>query len=561
MKSVSSSLTSTSNAIEHRCDVLIIGSGAAGLSLALKLADHCQVIVLSKSDRNEGSTRYAQGGIAAVFDEQDSIDAHVKDTLAAGAGLCDEPAVRFTAERAKASLEWLIGYGVPFDTEKSESGEERFHLTREGGHSHRRILHAADATGEALQITLNDAVSTHPNIHVFERYNAIDLIPSKEEKNSVVGAYVWNRQQEHVEVIRAPFIALATGGGSKVYQYTSNPDVSSGDGIAMAWRAGCRVANMEFNQFHPTCLFHPQARNFLITEALRGEGANLCHADGTRFMHKFDERGDLAPRDVVARAIDYEMKRLGADCMYLDISHKPADFIVKHFPNIYRKCRSLGIDITREPIPVVPAAHYSCGGVMTDFNAKTDLNNVYAIGEVAYTGLHGANRMASNSLLECVVFASAAADDIIKNLPSADCEESIAPWDESQVSNSDEEVIIQHNWHELRLFMWDYVGIVRTDKRLERAMRRIKLLEQEITEYYSHFRVSNNLLELRNLVTVAELIVRCAMERKESRGLHFNLDHPEQVDNPVPTILIPKKQLSGADVGSLITQDSFNDED
>ncbi len=561
MKSVSSSLTSTSNAIEHRCDVLIIGSGAAGLSLALKLADHCQVIVLSKSDRNEGSTRYAQGGIAAVFDEQDSIDAHVKDTLAAGAGLCEEPAVRFTAERAKASLEWLISYGVPFDTEKSESGEERFHLTREGGHSHRRILHAADATGEALQITLNDAVSTHPNIHIFERYNAIDLIPSKEEKNSVVGAYVWNRQQEHVEVIRAPFVALATGGGSKVYQYTSNPEVSSGDGIAMAWRAGCRVANMEFNQFHPTCLFHPQARNFLITEALRGEGANLCHADGTRFMHKFDERGDLAPRDVVARAIDYEMKRLGADCMYLDISHKPADFIVKHFPNIYRKCRSLGIDITREPIPVVPAAHYSCGGVMTDFNAKTDLNNVYAIGEVAYTGLHGANRMASNSLLECVVFASAAAEDIIKNLPSADCEESIAPWDESQVSNSDEEVIIQHNWHELRLFMWDYVGIVRTDKRLERAMRRIKLLEQEITEYYSHFRVSNNLLELRNLVTVAELIVRCAMERKESRGLHFNLDYPEQLDNPVPTILIPRKQLSGADVGSLITQDSFADAD
>ena len=561
MKSVSSSLTSTSNAIEHRCDVLIIGSGAAGLSLALKLADHCQVIVLSKSDRNEGSTRYAQGGIAAVFDEQDSIDAHVKDTLAAGAGLCEEPAVRFTAERAKASLEWLISYGVPFDTEKSESGEERFHLTCEGGHSHRRILHAADATGEALQITLNDAVSTHPNIHIFERYNAIDLIPSKEEKNSVVGAYVWNRQQEHVEVIRAPFVALATGGGSKVYQYTSNPDVSSGDGIAMAWRAGCRVANMEFNQFHPTCLFHPQARNFLITEALRGEGANLCHADGTRFMHKFDERGDLAPRDVVARAIDYEMKRLGADCMYLDISHKPADFIVKHFPNIYRKCRSLGIDITREPIPVVPAAHYSCGGVMTDFNAKTDLNNVYAIGEVAYTGLHGANRMASNSLLECVVFASAAAEDIIKNIPSADCEESIAPWDESQVSNSDEEVIIQHNWHELRLFMWDYVGIVRTDKRLERAMRRIKLLEQEITEYYSHFRVSNNLLELRNLVTVAELIVRCAMERKESRGLHFNLDYPEQLDNPVPTILIPRKQLSGADVGSLITQDSFADAD
>ncbi len=553
MKSVSSSLPSTPSAIEHRCDVLIIGSGAAGLSLALKLADHCNVIVLSKSDRNEGSTRYAQGGIAAVFDEQDSIDAHVQDTLLAGGGLCDEAAVRFTAERAKSALTWLIGSGVPFDTEKDDKGEERYHLTREGGHSHRRILHAADATGEALQVTLNDAVSAHPNIHIFERYNAIDLIPSKTNAGQITGAYVWNRQQEHVEVIRAKFITLATGGGSKVYQYTSNPDVSSGDGIAMAWRAGCRVANMEFNQFHPTCLYHPQARNFLITEALRGEGAKLCHADGTPFMKQFDERGDLAPRDVVARAIDYEMKRLGADCMYLDISHKPADFIVKHFPNIYRKCRSLGIDITREPIPVVPAAHYSCGGVMTDFNAKTDLDNVYAIGEVAYTGLHGANRMASNSLLECVVFASAAAENILSRLQDATSEEPIAPWDESQVSNSDEEVIIQHNWHELRLFMWDYVGIVRTDKRLERAMRRIQLLEQEIAEYYAHFRVSNNLLELRNLVTVAELIVRCAMQRKESRGLHFNLDHPETSDKPEPTILTPSKNRTRTEPGTLST--------
>ncbi|WP_414827984.1 L-aspartate oxidase [Alteromonas sp. H39] len=553
MKSVLSSLPSASSSIEHRCDVLIIGSGAAGLSLALKLADHCNVIVLSKSDRNEGSTRYAQGGIAAVFDEQDSIDAHVQDTLLAGGGLCDEAAVRFTAERAKSALTWLIGSGVPFDTEKDDKGEERYHLTREGGHSHRRILHAADATGEALQVTLNDAVSAHPNIHIFERYNAIDLIPSKTTPGQINGAYVWNRQQEHVEVIRAKFITLATGGGSKVYQYTSNPDVSSGDGIAMAWRAGCRVANMEFNQFHPTCLYHPQARNFLITEALRGEGAKLCHADGTPFMTRFDERGDLAPRDVVARAIDFEMKRLGADCMYLDISHKPADFIVKHFPNIYRKCRSLGIDITREPIPVVPAAHYSCGGVMTDFNAKTDLNNVYAIGEVAYTGLHGANRMASNSLLECVVFATAAAENILTRLQDVTAEEPIAPWDESQVSNSDEEVIIQHNWHELRLFMWDYVGIVRTNKRLERAMRRIQLLEQEIAEYYAHFRVSNNLLELRNLVTVAELIVRCAMQRKESRGLHFNLDYPDTSDKAEPSILTPSKNRQQTEPGTLST--------
>lgn len=523
--------------IEHHCNVLIVGSGAAGLSLALKLADHCQVIVLSKSNLSEGSTRYAQGGIAAVFDEQDSIDSHVKDTLNAGAGLCDQQAVEFTASQAKRCMQWLINFGVPFDTELDEQGHSRFHLTREGGHSHRRILHAADATGEAVQVTLQDAVKQHPNIHLFERYNAIDLIKSKQDDKRCLGAYVWNRSQEHVEVIRSDFIALASGGSSKVYQYTSNPDVSSGDGIAMAWRAGCSVANMEFNQFHPTCLYHPDARNFLITEALRGEGAILCHEDGTRFMHKFDPRGELAPRDIVARAIDYEMKRLGADCMYLDISHKPADFITKHFPNIYRRCRSLGIDITRQPIPIVPAAHYSCGGVVTDFNAKTNMDNLYAIGEVAYTGLHGANRMASNSLLECVVFAHAAADHISQRLEQQQANEPIAPWDESQVDDSDEIVIIQHNWHELRLFMWDYVGIVRTNKRLERAMRRIELLKQEIEEYYSNFRVSNNLLELRNLVVVAELIVRCAMQRKESRGLHYNLDYPEQLPDPQPSIL------------------------
>ncbi len=553
MNSTSSSLPSSHQAIEHQCDVLIIGSGAAGLSLALKLAEHCQIIVLSKSDRNEGSTRYAQGGIAAVFDEQDSIESHVADTLDAGAGLCDEKIVTYTAQEAKNALEWLIHFGVPFDTEESSDGQTKYHLTREGGHSHRRILHAADATGEAIQTTLNDAVAAHPNIHFFERYNAIDLIASEHTAKHCKGVYVWNRKREQVEVIRSRFITLATGGGSKVYQYTSNPDVSSGDGIAMAWRAGCRVANMEFNQFHPTCLYHPQARNFLISEALRGEGAQLCHADGTRFMQNFDKRGDLAPRDIVARAIDFEMKRLGADCMYLDISHKSADFIVKHFPNIYRKCRSLGIDITRQPIPVVPAAHYSCGGVMTDINARTDLDNVYAIGEVAYTGLHGANRMASNSLLECVVFAKAAAEHILSRLSDKPSTEPIAPWDESQVSNSDEEVIIQHNWHELRLFMWDYVGIVRTNKRLERALRRIQLLEQEIHEYYAHFKVSNNLLELRNLVMVAELIVRCAMQRKESRGLHFNVDFPETLEQSAPTILTPSKSLIEEEPGTLST--------
>ena len=536
--------TATSSSIEHQCDVLIIGSGAAGLSLALKLAEHCNVIVLSKSVRTEGATRYAQGGIAAVFDETDSIESHVKDTVTAGAGLCDEDVVRYTAERGKSCMQWLINFGMPFDTEIGADGETRYHLTREGGHSHRRILHAADATGQAVQVTLTEAVSQHPNIHLFERYNAIDLIKSKTDSNRCIGAYVWSRNQEHVEVIRSRYVALASGGASKVYQYTSNPDVSSGDGIALAWRAGCRVANMEFNQFHPTCLFHPEARNFLITEALRGEGAYLCHADGSKFMHKFDPRADLAPRDIVARAIDFEMKRLGADCMYLNISHKPADFIVKHFPNIYRKCRSLGIDITRQPIPVVPAAHYSCGGVMTDLNSKTDLDNVYAVGEVAYTGLHGANRMASNSLLECIVFAHAAAEHIKSQVPLEIIPESIPPWDESRVTNSDEEVIIQHNWHELRLFMWDYVGIVRTNKRLERAMRRIQLLEQEIDEYYANFKISNNLLELRNLVTVAELIVRCAIDRKESRGLHYNVDYPETLQSSNATVLKPSNRKS-----------------
>jgi L-aspartate oxidase len=531
-----------SQTIEHRCDLLIIGSGAAGLSLALSMAEHCNVIVLSKSDINEGSTKYAQGGIAAVFDDMDSTESHIKDTLNAGAGLCDEAVVTFTASNAKESMQWLIDKGVPFDQEKSATGETKFHLTREGGHSHRRILHAADATGAAVQATLSDDVANHPNIHLFERYNAIDLIKSTTVAEHCVGAYVWNRKKERVEIVRSRFITLATGGGSKVYQYTSNPDVSSGDGIAMAWRAGCEIANMEFNQFHPTCLYHPDAGNFLISEALRGEGAFLCHADGTKFMHKFDERADLAPRDIVARAIDFEMKRLGADCMYLDISHKSNDFIKKHFPNIYRRCRSLGIDITTQAIPVVPAAHYTCGGVVTNLDARTNLQNVYAIGETAYTGLHGANRMASNSLLECIVFARAAAKHIVSRLHGDWIDETIRPWDESRVIDSDEQVIIQHNWHELRLFMWDYVGIVRTNKRLERALRRINLLKQEIDEYYSNFKVSNNMLELRNLVCVAQLIVTCAMQRKESRGLHYNLDYPDMLEHPKPTII--QKQLS-----------------
>ncbi|MFD2168021.1 L-aspartate oxidase [Thalassotalea euphylliae] len=526
---------------QHNCDVLIIGSGAAGLTLALHLAQTADVIVLSKGPINEGSTFYAQGGIAAVFDENDSVDSHVDDTLIAGAGICDEEMVRFTAENAKACLEWLIKQGVVFDKEESDNGDEKYHLTREGGHSHRRILHAADATGQAVQETLVDRINQHNRIRVFERYNAIDLINQHDSngKNNCVGAYIWNRNSEKVESIHARKTILATGGASKVYQYTSNPDVASGDGIAMAWRAGCRVANMEFNQFHPTCLFHPEAGTFLLTEALRGEGAILRRPNGSRFMPEFDERAELAPRDIVARAIDYEMKRLGADCMYLDISHKSADFIKQHFPTIYQKTKSLGIDMTRQPIPVVPAAHYTCGGVMIDKHGRTDVENLYAIGEVAYTGLHGANRMASNSLLECLVFARAAATDITTSLKAPHKYIKLPKWDESRVTDSDEEVVIQHNWHELRLFMWDYVGIVRTTKRLERALHRVELLQREIDDYYRHFRVSNNLLELRNLVQVAELIINSAMQRKESRGLHYTLDYPDLQENSGATILSP----------------------
>lgn len=528
---------------EHSCDVLIIGSGAAGLSLALRLADKHQVIVLSKGLVTEGSTFYAQGGIAAVFDETDSIDSHVEDTLIAGSGICDRHAVEFVASNARSCVQWLIDQGVLFDTHIQPNGKESYHLTREGGHSHRRILHAADATGKEVETTLVSKAQNHPNIRVLERSNTVDLIISDKiglpGARRVVGAWVWNRNKEAVETCHAKAVVLATGGASKVYQYTTNPDISSGDGIAMAWRAGCRVANLEFNQFHPTALYHPQARNFLLTEALRGEGAYLKRPDGTRFMADFDERGELAPRDIVARAIDHEMKRLGADCMFLDISHKPAEFIRHHFPMIYEKLLGLGINLTKDPVPIVPAAHYTCGGVMVDDYGRTDVDGLYAIGEVSYTGLHGSNRMASNSLLECLVYGWSAAEDITRRMPYAHGVSMLPPWDESRVENPDERVVIQHNWHELRLFMWDYVGIVRTTKRLERALRRINMLQQEIDEYYAHFRVSNNLLELRNLVQVAELIVRCAMMRKESRGLHFTLDYPELLTHSGPSILSP----------------------
>ena len=525
-------------------DVLIIGGGAAGLSLALRLADTARVVTLAKGELHEGSTYYAQGGISAVLDAGDSIESHVQDTLIAGADLCHADTVRFTVEHARAAIEWLSAQGTPFTRESNAEGGAEYHLHREGGHSHRRIVHAADATGRAIQTTLEQRARQHPNITLNEQCSAIDLITGRKlglSGNRCLGAYVLNRHTGQVEVCAARFVVLATGGASRAYLYSSNPDGSTGDGIAMAWRAGCRVANMEFIQFHPTCLYHPQAKNFLISEAVRGEGGTLLLPDGSRFMQHFDPRLELAPRDIVARAIDHEMKRLGAECVYLDISHKPADFIRAHFPNIYAKCLEYGFDMTRQPIPVVPAAHYTCGGVMTDRAARTDLEGLYAIGEVAFTGLHGANRMASNSLLECLVFAAAAADDIRSRLEHAPEPPPLPDWDESRVTDSDEEVVVSHNWAELRQFMWDYVGIVRTDKRLQRAQHRVDLLLREIGEYYGNFRIGGNLIELRNLAQVADLIIRCALARRESRGLHYTLDYPKANESTPgrDTVLVP----------------------
>ncbi len=528
----------------HRTDVLIIGCGAAGLSLALRLAETTRVVALAKGPLHEGSTYYAQGGISAVLDAGDSIESHVQDTLIAGAGLCHPDAVRFTVEHGREIIEWLSAQGVPFTLEPNAEGNVDYHLHREGGHSHRRIAHAADATGRAIQTTLEERARQHPHITLHDHYSAVDLITSRKlglGDNRCLGAYVLNRETGQVEVIAARFVVLATGGASRVYLYSSNPDGSTGDGIAMAWRAGCRVANMEFMQFHPTCLYHPKAKSFLISEAVRGEGGVLLLPDGGRFMQDFDPRLELAPRDVVARAIDHEMKRLGADCVYLDISHQPADFIRGHFPNIHAKCQEYGFDMTREPLPVVPAAHYTCGGVMTDLAGHTDLAGLYAIGEVAFTGLHGANRMASNSLLECLVFAAAASADLRGRLRQVPEPPPLPPWDESRVTDSDEEVVVTHNWQELRRFMWDYVGIVRTDKRLQRAKHRVDLLLREIAEYYGHFRVSADLIELRNLALAADLIIRSALERKESRGLHYTLDYPTANESAPPrdTILVP----------------------
>lgn len=529
----------------YQYDVLIIGSGAAGLTTALTLPSHLRIAVLSKGDLSSGSTYWAQGGVAGVLDDTDTVESHVQDTLIAGAGLCREDAVRFTVENSRSAIDWLIEQGVPFtpnDSNTEDASHFNYHLTREGGHSHRRIIHAADATGAAIFTTLLERARQRSNIDLIEQQVAVDLITTSKlgrQGNECLGAYVLDRESGEVDTYAARFVVLATGGAAKVYLYTSNPDSACGDGIAMAWRAGCRVGNLEFNQFHPTCLYHPQAKNFLITEALRGEGAHLKLPNGERFMARFDERLELAPRDIVARAIDHEMKRLGIDCVYLDISHKSAEFIQEHFPTVYERCLTFGIDITQQPIPVVPAAHYTCGGVVVDQHGHTDIANLYAIGETSFTGLHGANRMASNSLLECFVYARSAAADISRQVAHVEFPDQLPHWDASLVTDSDEDVIIAHNWDELRRFMWDYVGIVRTNKRLLRAQHRVRLLLSEIDEFYSNYRVSRDLIELRNLALVADLIIRSAMLRKESRGLHYTLDYPELAELAEDTILRP----------------------
>jgi L-aspartate oxidase len=535
--------------VTYQHDVLIIGGGAAGLSLALRVADRCSVAIVTKGPSKDGSTYYAQGGISAVLSNEDSFSSHIQDTLNVGGSLSNEKTVEFAVEHGPENIRWMQELGVPFSSEIFKSGKRELHLTREGGHTHRRVVHAADATGKAMSDTLENHARQHDNITFFEHHISVDLITTEKQglanaTNSCIGAYILNKQTNRIETFQARFVVLATGGASKVYLYTSNPDGSTGDGIAMAWRAGCSVSNMEFNQFHPTCLYHPEAKSFLITEAVRGEGGKLLLADGKQFMHKFDERGELAPRDIVARAIDHEMKRLGAPCVYLDISHRSPAFIASHFPTIHERCLKFGIDITKEPIPVVPAAHYTCGGVNTDLNGKTDISNLYAIGETAHTGLHGSNRMASNSLLECMVFAQSTADAITTQINAPYQYQKITNWDESRVIDSDEDVVISHNWDELRRFMWDYVGIVRTNKRLERAMHRASLLQHEIAEYYSNFRISSDLIELRNLTLVAELIIRSAMSRKESRGLHFSLDYPKADESTAAkdTVLKPQQK-------------------
>ena len=517
----------------HNFDVLIVGSGLAGLSTALQLPRHLRIGLITKGALTEGASAWAQGGIAAVMDKNDSFNAHVNDTLIAGAGLCDSAATQLVVENAPAAIEWLLGLGVPFT-----EADGALHLTREGGHSERRIVHATDATGAAVQQTLIRAALAAPHVTLFQHHMLVDLITHQGPDGVVCdGLYALNESADCVDTFSAPHTVLATGGAGKVYRYTSNPDTATGDGIAAAWRAGCRVQNMEFIQFHPTCLYHPNAKSFLISEAVRGEGGVLRLPNGERFMPAHDPRAELAPRDVVARAIDFEMKKHGLACVYLDITHQSPAFLRAHFPTILERCAELGIDITQQPIPVVPAAHYTCGGVLTDLHGATDVAGLFAIGETACTGLHGANRLASNSLVECMVFAKVAAQAIAAAAPKPAA--TLPAWDDSQVTDANEAVVILHNWEELRRCMWNYVGIVRTNKRLERAAHRIALLQSEVQDYYANFHVSRDLLELRNLLQVADLIVQSARQRTESRGLHYSLDYPATAAENCPTTLVP----------------------
>jgi L-aspartate oxidase len=515
-------------------EAIIVGSGIGGLSFALNLAERGHAVaIVTKKTSSESNTNWAQGGIACVTDKTDDFGSHVQDTLTAGDGLCDLSAVRHIIEAGPARVAELIAWGVQFEN----GADGRPDLGREGGHSKRRILHARDMTGRAIESALLRAIARSPKVKMLEHHLAIDLItraklgqcPLGAPEDRVLGLHVLNTKAGRVETLSASTVVLATGGTGQVYQFTTNPDIATGDGVAMAWRAGCRVANMEFIQFHPTCLFHPKAKSFLVSEAVRGEGAVLRGADGARFMDRYDPRLELAPRDIVARAIDSEMKRTGADCVFLDITHKPARFIMDHFPNIYARCLEHGMDMTKEPVPVVPAAHYQCGGVLVDLEGRTEIEGLLAIGEVACTGLHGANRLASNSLLEALVCAHRAADHLAAEPPEP-VTVAIPPWEPGQATDPDEMVVVSHNWDEIRRTMWDYVGIVRTDKRLRRAEKRLGNLQDEIREYYWNFRITSDLIELRNIATVAELIVGCALQRPESRGLHYNLDHPAAVE-------------------------------
>ena len=520
--------------IKHEADVLVIGSGLAGLFTALKLATHHKVLLITKEGMKDTATHYAQGGMASPVGDADSIQSHIQDTLVAGAGLCEKKVVQHIITEAPERLKELIQLGVSFSKENGE-----YHLTREGGHSDSRVFHYKDITGREIQRALTERILNSKNIVLLENHMAVDLIVSD---NRCFGAYVLDLKTRKVKTVKVNATVLASGGAGKVYLYTSNPDVATGDGIAMAARRGALIANMEFFQFHPTCLYHPKAKSFLISEALRGEGAKLVDSAGHSFMSTYDERAELAPRDIVARAIDYEMKKTGAECVYLDIAFKPSSFIKERFPMIYERCLQFGIDITKEPIPVVPAAHYCCGGVHTNLNGETSISGLYAVGETAHTGLHGANRLASNSLTEAVVMGHRAALSIHENFRDLKGEEVpyVKDWDSGTASDSDEIVLVSHMWDEIRRFMWNYVGIVRSDKRLERALRRILLIKEEINHYYWNCTVTKDLLELRNIATVSELIIRSALSRRESRGLHYNLDVPDQLSSVTPTMLYYK---------------------